>query len=267
VPSLHDYELSSVLHDAAHEFLHLDGKLVRSLSALFTKPGLLAREYFDGRRSRYVRPLALFVFVNLVFFVVQPHTGLLRYGFDEFVAPRNDGRIARMQRELVGSRLASTGEDREVYRARFDALLQGKKKSVLIILVPVFALALKLLYVPRRRRYVEHLVFAVHLYAVYLVSLLAIVFVAMRLVIWPLTNAACRAGIVSQGFVRALDGEEFLVFLLLCTLGSYLYLALRRFYGDGSWAAAVRTVLLFAVHVSLMTGFRIALFVSTYAST
>ena len=264
-PSPRDHELGSILHEAAHEFFHLDGKLVRSLVALVSKPGLLAREYFDGRRGRYARPLALFVFVNLVFFFVQPHTGLLRYGFDEFVGRRNDGRIATLQRSLVERRLAETGETREVYRARFDALLQGRKKSFLVFVVPIFALGLKVLY--PRRGYVEHLVFAVHLYAVYLLALLAIVFVGMRLVIWPLASLAIRNGLAPPGLARALDSEGALVVLLLATLGTHLFLGLRRFYADRPAPALARTLVLFAWHALLMAAFRVGLFFATCAAT
>src|SRR5258708_12402152 len=47
--SLHDFA-----HEAMHEFGHLDGKIVRTLRLLVAKPGMLTREFLDGRRSRYI---------------------------------------------------------------------------------------------------------------------------------------------------------------------------------------------------------------------
>ena len=44
-PTLHD-----LLHDAVHEFLHIDGRIVRSVQYLLLRPGMLTREYYAGRR-------------------------------------------------------------------------------------------------------------------------------------------------------------------------------------------------------------------------
>lgn len=50
--------LSDVLHDFIHEALNVDGKTFRSARLLFAKPGFLTREHFEGRRARYVPPIA-----------------------------------------------------------------------------------------------------------------------------------------------------------------------------------------------------------------
>ena len=265
-PSPHDYELSGLLHDAAHELFHLDGKLVRSLVALFTKPGLLAQEYFAGRRSRYARPLSLFVFLNVVFFVVQPHTGLLNYRIARYVGVQGRGE-PNLARRIVEAKLVRTGEDPEVYAARFDATLQEQKKGFLIVTVPVFALLLALLEADKRRRYAEHLVFAIHYYAVVFASLLAIVLVVAPLVVAPAFRLALWLGLVEPSFAEVLDGEPMLVGAQLAMLGPYLYLGLRRFYGDGRAGAAARALVLFVGEGLLLVLFSRALFWTAYWAT
>jgi Protein of unknown function (DUF3667) len=42
------------MHDATGRLIAFDGRLWRTLFALVFKPGFLTREYFDGRRRRYV---------------------------------------------------------------------------------------------------------------------------------------------------------------------------------------------------------------------
>ena len=63
----------SVLHlleELVHGILHFDTKSWRTLPLLVARPGLLTRRYIDGQRTRYVSPLALFLFsVFLMFFV------------------------------------------------------------------------------------------------------------------------------------------------------------------------------------------------------
>lgn len=68
----------SLLHlgeEFLHGLLHFDAKAWRTLPLLVIQPGRLTRNYIDGKRTRYVSPLALFLFmVFLMFFVVSSVT-------------------------------------------------------------------------------------------------------------------------------------------------------------------------------------------------
>jgi hypothetical protein len=63
----------SLLHMAEeflHGLLHFETKAWRTIPALIFKPGQLTRNYIQGQRTRYVSPLALFLFlIFLMFFV------------------------------------------------------------------------------------------------------------------------------------------------------------------------------------------------------
>jgi hypothetical protein len=48
-------------HFAAHEVLHLDGKIWRTLRALLFRPGFLTAEFCAGRRTRYINPVRLLI--------------------------------------------------------------------------------------------------------------------------------------------------------------------------------------------------------------
>jgi hypothetical protein len=65
----------SLLHlgeEVLHGLLHFDAKAWRTLPMLVAKPGRLTREYIDGKRTRFVSPLALFLFMMfLMFFAVS----------------------------------------------------------------------------------------------------------------------------------------------------------------------------------------------------
>jgi hypothetical protein len=64
--------LLHVLEEGIHGVLHFDTKSWRTLPLLIGRPGLLTRRYIEGRRVRYVSPLALFLFsVFLMFFVLS----------------------------------------------------------------------------------------------------------------------------------------------------------------------------------------------------
>lgn len=65
----------SLLHlgeEVLHGLLHFDAKGWRTLPMLVAKPGKLTRDYIDGKRTRFVSPLALFLFMMfLMFFAVS----------------------------------------------------------------------------------------------------------------------------------------------------------------------------------------------------
>ena len=64
--------LSGVMGDVLDTLLNIDSRVVRTLPALYFKPGFLTQEYLAGRRMRYVTPFRLMFFLCLAaFFVMQ----------------------------------------------------------------------------------------------------------------------------------------------------------------------------------------------------
>ncbi len=56
------------LREATGRYVAMDGRLWRTLAALLFRPGFLTREYFRGRRRRYIRPARLFLVLSLALF-------------------------------------------------------------------------------------------------------------------------------------------------------------------------------------------------------
>jgi hypothetical protein len=68
--------LGSLFHDLLHGVLHLEGKTWRTLPMLAWRPGELTRRYVAGERTRFVSPLALFLFTTFLMFAVVPNLPL-----------------------------------------------------------------------------------------------------------------------------------------------------------------------------------------------
>lgn len=54
--------------DAFVEYFGLDGRIWKTLGYLLFRPGKLTRDYLDGKRVRYLRPLRIYLFATLTFF-------------------------------------------------------------------------------------------------------------------------------------------------------------------------------------------------------
>jgi hypothetical protein len=65
-----DPSLTHFLHDLTHELLHVDGKIVRSVWTLLARPGVLTRDYFEGRRARWISPIRLYLVFSVAYFAV-----------------------------------------------------------------------------------------------------------------------------------------------------------------------------------------------------
>lgn len=172
--------------DTWEEMSGYDGRIVRSIRALFRRPGAMTKDVLEGRRARYVSAVRLYLFASVLYFVVASATPELRVR-DDVTGQTRTIKIGLWSRD---DSVAITEEDRaeierliakspwylkplmEDLRDDPDALRQGLVTAVpkaLFLLVPVFAAILALFY--RRRAYMQHLVFALHLHAVIFISL------------------------------------------------------------------------------------------------
>jgi len=58
------------LHEFIDQYIAVEGKLGRTLRTLIVQPGQLTKDYVEGRRQRYVRPLKLYLTISLIFFTL-----------------------------------------------------------------------------------------------------------------------------------------------------------------------------------------------------
>jgi hypothetical protein len=256
-----DYSLRPFLEEAMSEFIHFDGRLMRTVKTLVRKPGELGRAYFHGGRSRYTRPMTLFVMINLVFFIIQPHTSLLGYGYSNYTNVKNPSGRAHL--ETIRAKLLKTGESEASYEARFNVLLQDQKKSVLLFSVPFLALVMLILFAGNGRTYAEHLVFAVHLY-----TYLLVLFIFMLAVFWviALIIALSRHN-PNAAFLKHLDSELGITLVAVTGITTYVTRAARRAYGLHGPLLVVRAFLL-ALAIGYFTGiYHDILFYTTFWST
>src|SRR5579859_7880654 len=138
----HDFSLKHVLAEAAEAFFHVDSKIFLTLKTLVKKPGKLTSDFFLGRRKPFMSPLQTFFVCNLLFFILQPMTGL------EILAPglhtfENNSTIKTMAIRLVDRRLAhdhlsrANDEQFKDFSIRFYRNAHLQAKSLIFVLAPM----------------------------------------------------------------------------------------------------------------------------------
>lgn len=258
----------SMRHFAAEAFetvTNVDSTAWRTLRTLLLKPGALTAAYMRGIRVPYMRPLQLFLIVNVIYFVWVGFAGERVFSTTLQNHLRHDayGPMAlRMVRDRVaepGMTPAEMNAAANVYAGRFDDAAAVQAKTLIITMVPMFALLLGVVQLRRRRPFVEHLVFALHVYT----TLLVFAILQRYLVQWPPRLVGKLVGFeVGYGFLNTL-----VTYVMVGSVMTYIVLALRRAY-DERWLTAIPKGVVLGFSLALiLVAYRVLLFFTVFWTT
>ena len=160
----HDYSLKHFAEEALETFAHLDGRLFSTFRSLVTRPGLLASHFLAGRRKSQMGPVQLFVVCNVII-SSSSHSPYFRPSQAHLEIQTTMRPWHRMASAMVASRVAARQVTLAEYTRTFNETAHLQGKSLVILMVPLFALGAWVLYGRTRRFYAEHLVFAFYVFA------------------------------------------------------------------------------------------------------
>jgi hypothetical protein len=252
-----DRTIASLAGDAFVSVFNFDNRVWRTLHALLLRPGVLSRDYLDGRRARWLSPITVLLLVSLVYFLAPPVTDFslpFRAQVHGTLALESDGHAMSAQERAayanwggqhhsrwttpwVAARIAAleAASGGEFTAADFAAAYDSKNAEISKLIVglhiPFLALALVALFPRRDMYFAEHLVVATHLFCV-LVLIAEIAAVGFRLV-----SVAAPAAT-----------EQFAPFLPLLSMTSGVLIVI-------SWSIAVRRVYAVPRWRTALTGF------------
>lgn len=250
-----DYSLRRFLFEAFNVLTNFESNVFRSFDALLLRPGRLTVEYFRGRRKPYLKPLQLFVFCNVIFFFAQSYTGINSLTTRLHVH-LNNLPYSGLARRMVDAKLGERNITYDQYRPRFDAAIEGQAKTLVIVMVPLFALVTQALYWRSRRYYVEHLIFSLHFYA-FLLLLIAALHLGVS-VVWRARH------VLPPNLLSVVKSDDFGTFLLLAICGAYLFVALRRTYGQSKIWTAIKCLAFLVCIIGVIQVYRFILFFTTF---
>ena len=246
----------SVRHFFSHalgEFFHFDSKIFRTCRLLFTKPGFLTSEYLRGCRRPYLHPFQVFFVANLVYFLLQPYMGWtgLRTTLDVQMHMMS---YSALSSRLVAERIAAQRVTLEQFKPSFDHVVDVQARSLVVLMVPLFALVLALLEWRKRRFFGEHLVFSLHFTAFWLIAIFIGVYGGSSVVLRTLAHYGIRFHIVNWDLV--------LFPFALAALMIYSFVAMRTVYGGSIIATALKALVLTISFHYVLDIYRFILFLS-----
>ena len=229
-------------------YFSTEGALWRTLKLLLFKPGELSRQYLAGRRKHYVLPLRLYLTISLATLLVVRLAGSVEVN----VQPEASKEITKATNNLVinlgGGQAGLRGGvffcdnlpawvckrfkrridiDPKAMTSEIGFIKErflGNLGGAMFLLLPAFALGLKLAYLGRRMRYTEHLVFALHVHAFWFLALMV-----------------------------AMSGVDWLVLVSMLGVPVYTLVAMKRVYGGRLWPRLLRAALVSVLYGVVLT--------------
>jgi Protein of unknown function (DUF3667) len=228
----------------------VDGRLLRSLRVLVTRPGIITCAYVTGPRRPYIGPFQLFLIVNVIFFAVQTFSGSPVFS-TSLHAHMYGQDWSEFARTLVAHKLQAEHATLATYAPVFDHAVDVNAKSLVILLVLPFTLLLIPLFAGSHRPFVTHLVFALHLLAFLLLCS------CILLLLTKLQTAFGGSGLRALWF----DWSSFVV--LIAVIATYLYVATGVVYQAEGVVRALKVAVLAVVIAAAVPGYRFLIFLVT----
>jgi hypothetical protein len=230
-------------------YLSTEGALWRTLKLLLLKPGELTVRYLAGQRKHFVLPLRLYLTISVIVLLairLAAQAGL--EGAPKVNFRVDAGKAANTMNIHIGQGRAGMKDgqfycnglpqwvctrlqrriDTDVASLQAQLLQMGERivaqlGSAMFVMLPAFALWMKLAWWDRRLRYTEHLVFALHLHAFWFGALLL-----------------------------ALPSQTWLTVLGLLAVPVYGWLAVGRVYGGGRLSRLLRSALVSVLYLATL---------------
>ena len=187
--------LKVIMSDFLSSLFSIDSKLFITLKNLLFKPGFLTKEYWDGKRSRYISPIRIYIVLSFIIFAVLPLSLSFLSDGNGFLFEASENDQLPTGYEGIGmfvpilKELEESGNDKIATLLR-DGIKETQKRKItgeqiffsaiptsMFVLMPVFAVILYLiLFRNKKLTYVHHMITVLHLHSTSFIIILMFLF-------------------------------------------------------------------------------------------
>ncbi len=243
-----DRSFRSFVKNLVVAFTIVDSKFVQTLWLVIRRPGKVSREYVEGRRVPYLRPLSLFFVLNLLYFLfpqVQLFSASLRTQL--FYTPYGE-----WIKEAAVTRMVENQMDFSAYELLYDNKSTAIAKILIIVFVLIATLPLPLIYRRKDRFFTDHAALSVEMAAFNL----AVNALALNLIAWILSTLFSVLGLSLGGYIN----EATLSIVVAATNFYFFMAASRSFYDLSGWSMVWRSLFMLGLLWISLQAYRFLLF-------
>jgi hypothetical protein len=229
-----------------------DNRFVKTLWLTIKNPGFLSKEYANGRRVNYIRPLQMFFILNLIYFLVP----VLQLFNSSLRTQINYLFHSELVREIVIRRLTHENLSYGGFELMYDAKTVGLAKMLIIVFVILAAIPLSLIFRKKNRYFTDHVALSVEL-ACYNIFMNAIF---LSGILWILSKLFKWSG---SSLGDYMNDTTFTV-IFVSTNMYFIYRAARTFYQQKGKRLILKSALGIVGLFLALEAYRLMLFFVTF---
>lgn len=161
-----DRSIRHLLADFFKNVLFFDNRFFISIRFLLCYPSLMTVEFLKGKRKKFISPVTLFLFVNLVYFFVNPLSDYSLSLYDQI----NSQPYSVWIKNWVEMKLQAEGLSEQAYSIEYQTKSDSISKSIMIINTPIIAFFVYLITFKKRKFYYDSLIFSIHFFSLFIIS-------------------------------------------------------------------------------------------------
>lgn len=229
-----------------------DNKFLKTLWLTIKNPGFLSKEYANGRRVPYIRPLQMFFVLNLIYFLVPVlqlfNSSLRTQMYFLFHSP--------LVRSLVNERMLTEGISLNGFSLIYNGKTTVLAKLLMVVFVWLASLPLSLIFRKKNRYFTDHVALSVEL-ACYNIFINAIVLSGILLV---LSKIFRWSGTTLGDYLN----DTTLTIIFITTNLYFIYRAAQTFYGQKGKILFIKCALGIVGLFLALEAYRLILFFLTF---
>lgn len=248
----HERSIKFFLSSALNAFTFIEGKFLNTLKIVFLSPGKYSTQFADGIRQRYMRPIAFFFVANVIYFLFP----LFINTFATSLRNQRDMQFYGFYvNEIVEKRLAHEKISEPDFEAKYNNQSVNLAKSLLILVIPIFALFVFVANLSSRKYFSDHILFSAEFNAFMLFC---------NMIILPIILLAVTYVIQLLGGSFPDVNDDFLLPIISATSLYFLIRGEMKFYEQKWWRSILRGAFLYFLFFITLMLYRFILFFMTY---
>jgi len=225
-----DKSLKAIGEETLHFLTHFDGSVPLTLRTILLRPGRLTSDYCAGIRKKYYKPVSFFLLLIVIYLLFPMYEGL-NMRADFYRSLPVSGPLLNWQLDHL---MALRGWDAAQLGKHFHHVSEKVSKIMLLLLIPLAAVALRIVGFKKRKPAFDLLIAATEINIVMLLLLFLISTVVLYL--------------ISFFFNISSLAEEAVLSCISAAMIVYVWLAIYRFYGGPWWKNTLRTAIFLVLY-------------------
>ena len=248
----HDKKVGSLLHDVFHFITHVEGNIATTLKYIFFKPGVFSKEFCEGKKKKFFKPVSMYLII-IVLYLIFPFFKGLNMNFSTYINQKYD--YANYATPIVKGKLENKSYSIEQLGKQYDKTSEKLSKIYLILLIPLSALALKLLFWKKNLYFYDHSIYATEFSSF---------FVGLNFLIVPLV-----VFLVSRIFPSSLeffdDSNAWFGTIIHIVVFYGIFAGLKTFYSQKWYYILIKSFVFYLSFLLIIDLYKLLLFISVMA--